>query len=333
MRSNKHILSWFFLLLILLGCTPDFEQVRHTVIRIDKGNTLILKSGHEVRLIGVSSTAASQHLLEQTLLNERVHVIFDKTSYPEYTEPGVPLFAYVRTLDGLSINGMLLQRKITQLDQEHLTDSLSVFQAYTQGAFAARSTRENLREAAHPVVSTRQLTNSLVSLYEQSRPAVFMVLTNSKQGTGFFVSEGVGVTNYHVLEGASLEDIYIVTHDKLQLPVKEIIAYSDEDDYVVFRIDTSRYPSLPVAPVEPQVGEDVFAIGNPKGLEHTLSTGIVSSYRDNRQLIQTTTEITHGSSGGPLLNMKGEVVGITTSGLGEANLNFAVNIDLLRNAW
>lgn len=77
------------------------------------------------------------------------------------------------------------------------------------------------------------------------------------------------------------------------------------------------------------VGEDVFAIGNPKGLEHTLSKGIVSSYRENNTMIQTTTEITHGSSGGPLFNMQGEVIGITTSGVGEANLNFAMNIQIL----
>lgn len=70
----------------------------------------------------------------------------------------------------------------------------------------------------------------------------------------------------------------------------------------------------------------MFAIGNPKGLESTLSTGIVSSIRSSDHLIQTTAEITHGSSGGPLFNMKGEVIGITSAGLGEANLNFAVDI-------
>lgn len=74
------------------------------------------------------------------------------------------------------------------------------------------------------------------------------------------------------------------------------------------------------------VGEECFTIGNPKGLNQTLSKGIVSGYRDFNKLIQTTTEITHGSSGGPLFNKKGEVIGITTSGLGEANLNFAINI-------
>ena len=85
-----------------------------------------------------------------------------------------------------------------------------------------------------------------------------------------------------------------------------------------------------ISKVVPEIGEDVFSIGNPRGLESTLSKGIVSAIRANNSLIQMTTEITHGSSGGPLLNMKGEVVGITSAGLGEANLNFAVNINALQ---
>ncbi|MBK8111356.1 MAG: serine protease [Saprospiraceae bacterium] len=74
------------------------------------------------------------------------------------------------------------------------------------------------------------------------------------------------------------------------------------------------------------IGQSCFAIGNPKGLVNTLSTGIISSLRKNGDVIQTTAEITQGSSGGPLFNADGEVIGITTAGLEEANLNFAVSI-------
>lgn len=316
---------------MLVGCTPDFEEIRHTVVEIVDGNTLILKSGHEVKLIGVRGTVSSQQKLEQTVLNERVHVIFDRSSYPENTESESPLFAYVRTLDGVSVNGTLLRGKLSPLDFDNLTDSLAAFQTYAQDAFTEIKSRESNPVPAQPV-SIKQHTVPLTKLYEHSKPAVFMVLTDSKQGTGFFVSAGVGVTNFHVLDGAALENVYIVTHDKRQLPIKEIIAYSEENDYAVFRVEANQYPYLRLSLVESQVGEEVFAIGNPKGLEHTLSTGIVSAYRNERQLIQTTTEITHGSSGGPLLNMNGEVVGITTSGMGEANLNFAINIFLLNKS-
>ncbi|MBT7040932.1 MAG: trypsin-like serine protease, partial [Bacteroidetes bacterium] len=80
------------------------------------------------------------------------------------------------------------------------------------------------------------------------------------------------------------------------------------------------------------IGENVFAIGNPLGLEKTLSKGIISGYRgDDNELIQTDTDVTHGSSGGPLFNMRGEVLGITSMVLksGGANLNFAISIELL----
>ncbi|MGM0409085.1 MAG: S1C family serine protease, partial [Bacteroidota bacterium] len=112
-----------------------------------------------------------------------------------------------------------------------------------------------------------------------------------------------------------------------------VLAQNSEEDYIIFKVETSNninFTPIPISRSNPEIGEDVFAIGNPRGLEHTLSRGIISGYRDNKNLIQTTTEITHGSSGGPLLNMRGEVVGITTAGVGEANLNFAINIKVLK---
>jgi serine protease Do len=151
---------------------------------------------------------------------------------------------------------------------------------------------------------------------------------NRYQGSGFFISsDGIAVSNYHVFEGTSqgLEVIKLASGEELKL--SKVLAKNKEKDYIVFKVNSySEKNFIPVAKNLPEIGEDVFAIGNPQGLEHTLSSGIISGYRDNNNIIQTTAEITHGSSGGPLLNMRGEVVGITSSGLGEANLNFAVNI-------
>lgn len=176
---------------------------------------------------------------------------------------------------------------------------------------------------------------SLSQLFKKFKPAVFIVYTsdgdNTSQGSGFFISsDGIAVSNYHVFEGTKqgLEVIKLASGDEFK--VEEIIAKSKENDYIVFKV-RSYQSNVFFTPAKslPEIGDEVFAIGNPQGLEHTLSTGIISGYRENQKLIQTTTEITHGSSGGPLLNMKGEVIGITTSGYGEANLNFAVNILLL----
>jgi len=81
-----------------------------------------------------------------------------------------------------------------------------------------------------------------------------------------------------------------------------------------------------LAKILPKIGEGVFAIGNLEGLEQTLSNGIISSYREDKTYIQTNTAITHGSSGGPLFNMKGEVIGIISLGKQEGSLFFALSI-------
>jgi serine protease Do len=180
-------------------------------------------------------------------------------------------------------------------------------------------------------------TSGLSSLYEKSKKGVFLVFSTNDgqsgaQGSGFFISaDGIGISNQHVFDG--FNNHYIKLHDGNTYEVSQIIRSSDSEDldYVLFKVNTKgiKVPYVPIATSLSAIGENVFAIGNPKGLEHTLSTGIVSSYREENKLIQTTAEITNGSSGGPLFNMRGEVIGITTSGVGEANLNFAVNIQRL----
>jgi len=174
-------------------------------------------------------------------------------------------------------------------------------------------------------------------LYDKLKKSVFLIYTtdgvDAYQGTGFFISKsGIAISNYHVFKGTSLGLEVIETYNGVKLKVEKVLSKSDTDDYIIFKVKLLDYNisnPIPISFNEPQIGEDVFAIGNPRGLESTLSKGIISGFREMRNYIQTTTEITHGSSGGPLLNMKGEVVGITTAGLGEANLNFAINIKFL----
>lgn len=205
---------------------------------------------------------------------------------------------------------------------------------YSRSDANKTTSRKSTLEEVHPkkILSG----SSLTTLFKQCNSAVFLVYTSDGeqglQGSGFFISSsGIGISNYHVFKGTTkgLEVIKLVSGE--QLKIDDILAQSEDDDYIIFRVRTNKNLNyLNVATALPEIGEDVFAIGNPQGLEHTLSTGIISGYRgEYKELIQTTAEITHGSSGGPLLNMRGEVIGITTSGLGEANLNFAVNINTL----
>ena len=188
-------------------------------------------------------------------------------------------------------------------------------------------------------VSTGKNKNSteLYKLFLKCKKPVFMVFTsdniNTSQGSGFFInSAGVAVSNYHVFEGTYLAKARIYTEDGRTYEVEKVIEKNKEEDYIIFKVKNPysvKFPFVNISFLEPIEGEKVFAIGNPEGLEKTLSDGIISAFRENKKLIQTTTPITHGSSGGPLFNMNGEVIGITTKGLQEGSLFFAINIKTL----
>jgi len=195
---------------------------------------------------------------------------------------------------------------------------------------------ESTREINIPETKDQPSSSaSLSSLYRECKKSVFLVYTSGNQktfqGSGFFISPGgIAVSNYHVFEDTYRGQERIQLGEGKVYRIRKVLRKSKNYDYIIFQVDVpNEVPYLNIAGQLPAVGNEVFTIGNPRGLNQTLSKGIISGYRKNRDLIQTTTEITHGSSGGPLMNMKGQVIGITTSGVGEANLNFAVNIQLL----
>lgn len=145
--------------------------------------------------------------------------------------------------------------------------------------------------------------------------------------TAFFVSaDGKLVTNYHVIENGLTAQIETADGKKYS---PTVLGYDIDLDLALLKVDRSSGPYLTLGNSDStDIGDAVVAIGNPLGLENTVSTGIISGKREF--YLQTSTPITHGSSGGPLLNMYGEVVGVTTSGAGEADLNFAVGVNELK---
>lgn len=179
----------------------------------------------------------------------------------------------------------------------------------------------------------KELTSSrrsLSELYEKNKEAVFFITTAGSEasytGSGFFVREdGLAVSNFHVFANAEMASIE--TYDGREYMISQIVEYNEELDFILFKINNvnnERFKTVLIALNEPKVGEDCFAIGNPLNLKSTLSKGIVSGIRND--FIQTTAQITHGSSGGALFNDFGEVIGITTKGHKDADLNFALNI-------
>jgi len=152
------------------------------------------------------------------------------------------------------------------------------------------------------------------------------------QGTGFLVStEGVVVTNYHVIENGNIAIVKF--SDGTTLPVDGVLAADKVRDLAIIKIHGKIFRALTLGNSDRvQPGEEVVAIGNPLGLELTVSNGIVSGVRTDKEtggkFLQVTVPFTHGSSGGPLFNMMGEVIGITTLVYeGAGNLNFAIPVN------
>jgi tetratricopeptide (TPR) repeat protein len=150
------------------------------------------------------------------------------------------------------------------------------------------------------------------------------------QGSGIILNElGILVTNYHIFAGC----------DKIELKRKDtvinhsgILGISIEKDILILRLADDNYPSIPVCMNDTlRVGQKVYAIGSPMGFENTMSEGIISGLRaigkSKKNFIQITTPLSPGSSGGAVLNSKGELIGISSMGInGGENLNFAIPI-------
>jgi S1-C subfamily serine protease len=157
--------------------------------------------------------------------------------------------------------------------------------------------------------------------FQDSAPNIFRV---SKVGNGSLI-----VTNWHVV--ANSKSIEIRTQDKRSYSVLRIVAYSVQGDLALLQTNapSQKYQPLQIADAFPEEGERVLVVGNPLGLlEGSLSDGIVSSLRKTRRaglVLQITAPVSPGSSGSPVVNSSGQVVGVVTLGLtlGQ-NLNFAM---------
>jgi S1-C subfamily serine protease len=213
--------------------------------------------------------------------------------------------------------------------------------------------------APRPIAKAGALTadeQATIDIYQRSKDSVVNVISSQVfgtrlslkpqevpkgSGTGFvWDDKGRIVTNYHVVKDAS--KVYVILPDQSRVTVTQINGDPDKDIAVLWT-DTpeGKLKPLPIGESgKLQVGQRVFAIGNPFGLDHTLTTGIVSalgramesqSGRTIRGVIQTDAAINPGNSGGPLLDSSGRVIGVTSAILspsgGWAGIGFAIPID------
>lgn len=146
-------------------------------------------------------------------------------------------------------------------------------------------------------------------------------------GSGFVIKDGIIATNLHVVEGAS-RGYAKLAEGKDKFNITGMVANDAARDVVLLAVEGITAPGLPFGDSKQvAVGDEVYAVGNPRGLEGTFSAGIVSSIRQvgDDSLVQITAPISPGSSGGPVVNSKGEVIGVAVATFkGGQNLNFAI---------
>jgi S1-C subfamily serine protease len=172
----------------------------------------------------------------------------------------------------------------------------------------------------------------------QAFPSVVLVVMQdgsgqpTSLGSGFVLRDGLVVTNRHVIAGAVSGFVRFVDKSA-KFEIAGTVAVDDAHDLAVVAATGLKAPSLSLGDSSKvAVGDDVYAIGNPQGLEGTFSQGIVSVIRrvGGGTIFQMTAPISPGSSGGPILNSSGEVIGIAVATFTDGqNLNLAIPVSYL----
>ena len=145
-------------------------------------------------------------------------------------------------------------------------------------------------------------------------------------GSGFIVDNGKIITNLHVINDAKYGYVTISGESKKH-KIEGYFAIDKINDLVLLSVPTLSGKSIEINRNNPEIGEKIYAIGNPKGLSGTISEGIISGIRNfkNEELIQITAPISPGSSGGPVINNSGKLIGVSVGTLDAGqNLNFAI---------
>jgi S1-C subfamily serine protease len=164
------------------------------------------------------------------------------------------------------------------------------------------------------------------SIYQTAVRSTVTIETDRSLGSGFFVGNHLIITCYHVVKGCDEIFFYTNSSENKYRIESYIKVDADSDLILLYSSEFSGVP-LKISTIDPQPGQKVFTIGSPKGMDFSISDGIVSGIRkfNGLNLIQITAPISQGNSGGPVLDQYGAIMGVSVGNIPDAqNLNFCI---------
>lgn len=314
MKLKFYSLILFLLILSQSAHAANWQQIsQYDYIDLDSISTINIEEHQNTKSIWLKSYNNGNAIFNHDMayINERIFI--DCKNNESTTKS---LWAYDKN------NNIVYNRDVKNNDLEwgsHVPGS----QFDTISKYVC--TQEDLTGSTSYNINSKQ--SSATNIYNNNVNSMVYIRTQDSIGSGVIVSEdGTLITCFHVIENA--DSINIKTHDGRTFKVNGFKYINPTEDVAILTIDApyTKFKPIDINHSGLQVGEKVYTISNPQGLEFTFSDGMINQYKN--EYIQFSAPISPGSSGGALLNEKGQLIGIITSYLGKAqNINFAIPND------
>ena len=339
MKLKTFIYSFAFIIALLFSSCfgDDVNGIEDTIKEVKNGNTIVLSSGLTVHLNGLKRKNAYTEEVLNTYIGQRVALELDSsdegTTVSSYEDEEVYCYVQLKKT-GEDLSATLLKSGGEKaFDKSHCNDRKKEYESLV---------KDDDKILDKETLCSRMTASTMLVYAGNSR--------NRWIGTAFFIGDdGLALTNNHVLNHQSDGYVYLsnasgVVDAQQPFKIKRIVYTNSEYDFTIFYVDLDptslqRLTYLKIAKDRNDNfvrGAEIASIGNPapgdKILTMSFATGEIAAFREEMGKIQINIPITHGFSGGPVSNFRGQVVGISQSGHehSDANLNYAVDIRIVR---
>lgn len=296
------------IVVFLSGCKNNnikVNGIQSKVVKVISGNQIELQNGLKVEILGIKPTQHTEKYLKEHVKNEVVTIIRDSKQREFIGTYKSKVKAYVKIKgERLCVSGKLLLNKTAELRQTSVKDSLQHFIEYAK------------QDIPRPEMTSTELVTYM-------KPATFqIILDDGSTGTGFFINDnGLALTNNHILDGTKNAVICFFgdngTLDQTNTRyINSFVLTSEHEkvDFTVFYVQlrpNEKVRYMPLVSRHAKDGEEIFKLGCPVGIHADFQGGILSNYNDGYFTRSIGTN--HGDSGGPIVNKRGEVVGVNQS--------------------